>query len=201
MKSFYTYLIEGLKSDVQQWLKKVYQTQQTLIKDNKVQPLQVDVNKLNKPKKSFTFEDFSTDAIVKKILGDRQVGFTVTNQMIRNPKQYILYDEKELNPECLPYWYQDRDNIYFVGICIFDKNVSYIDNFVHLIGIESSLIVQESLPLNKAILGDFVKFMEGEKQQFIGISAKPTHPKMKATLIKLGFNSFKDNKEILTYKL
>ena len=201
MKSLFTYLTEGLKSDVQQWLKNVYQTQQTLIKDNKVQPLQVDVNKLNKPKKSFTFEDFSTDAIVKKILGDRQVGFTVTNQMIRNPKQYILDDEKELNPECLPYWYQDRDNIYFVGICIFDKNVSYIDNFVHLISIESSLIVQESLPLNKAILADFVKFMEGEKQQFIGISAKPVHPKMKANLIKLGFNVSKDNKEILIYKL
>ena len=201
MKSLIRYIIEGLKSDVQQWLKKVYQTQQTLIKDNKVQPLQVDVNKLNKPKKSFTFEDFSTDAIVKKILGDRQVGFTVTNQMIRNPKQYILDDEKELNPECLPYWYQDRDNIYFVGICIFDKNVSYIDNFVHLISIESSLIVQESLPFNKAILADFVKFMEGEKQQFIGISAKPVHPKMKANLIKLGFNVSKDNKEILIYKL
>ena len=87
------------------------------------------------------------------------------------------------------------------NVNVFDKNVSYIDNFVHLIGIESSLIVQESLPLNKAILADFVKFMEGEKQQFIGISAKPTHPKMKATLIKLGFNTFKDNKEILTYKL
>ena len=201
MKQLLTYINEALKSDVQQWLKKVYQTQQTLVKDNKVQPLQVDVNKLNKPKKSFTFEDFSTDAIVKKILGDRQVGFTVTNQMIRNPKQYILDDEKELNPECLPYWYQDRDNIYFVGICIFDKNVSYIDNFVHLISIESSLIVQESLPLNKAILADFVKFMEGEKQQFIGISAKPVHPKMKANLIKLGFNVSKDNKEILIYKL
>lgn len=201
MKSLVKYITEGLKSEYQQWFKKVYQTQQSLIKDNKVQPIQVDVDQLNKPKKTFTFEDFSTDAVVKKIVGDKQVGFTVTNQMIRNPKQYIQDEEKEIKPECLPYWYKDGDNIYFVGICIFDKNVSYIDNFVHLIGIESSLIVQESLPLNKAILGDFVKFMEGEKQQFTGITAKPTHPKMKATLIKLGFNSFKDNKEILTYKL
>ena len=69
MKQLLTYINEALKSDVQQWLKNVYQTQQTLIKDNKVQPLQVDVNKLNKPKKSFTFEDFSTDAVVKKIVG------------------------------------------------------------------------------------------------------------------------------------
>lgn len=201
MKSLVAYITEGLKSEYQQWFKKVYQTQQALIKDNKVQPIKVDVDKLNKPKRTFTFEDFSTDAVVKKIVGDKQVGFTVTNQMIRNPKQYIQDEGKELNPECLPYWYQDGDNIYFVGICIFDKNVSYIDNFVHLIGIESSMIVQESLPLNKAILADFIKFMEGEKQQFTGITAKPTHPKMKANLIKLGFNTFKDNKEILTYKL
>lgn len=200
MKSLFNYILEGLKSDVQQWLKNVYQTQQSLIKDNKVQPIQVDVNKLNKPKKSFTFEDFSTDAIVKKIVGDKQVGFVITNQMIRNPKQYIQDENKELKIECLPYWYQDGENIYFVGICMYDKQAFYIDNFVHLIGIESSLIVAESAPLIKAILNDFIKFIEKEGD-FIGISAKPTHPKMKANLIKLGFNSFKDNKEILTYKL
>ena len=200
MKQLLTYINEALKSDVQQWLKNVYQTQQTLIKDNKVQPLQVDVNKLNKPKKSFTFEDFSTDAVVKKIVGDKQVGFVVTNQMIRNPKQYIQDENKELAPECLPYWYQDGENIYFVGICIYDKKASYIDNFVHIIGIESSLVVAESAPLLKAILGDFIKFIEKEGN-FVGISAKPTHPKMKANLIKLGFNSFKEIKEILTYKL
>ena len=200
MKQLLTYINEALKSDVQQWLKNVYQTQQTLIKDNKVQPLQVDVNKLNKPKKSFTFEDFSTDAVVKKIVGDKQVGFVVTNQMIRNPKQYIQDENKELAPECLPYWYQAGENIYFIGICIYDKKVSYIDNFVHIIGIESSLVVAESASLLKAILGDFIKFIKKEGN-FVGISAKPTHPKMKANLIKLGFNSFKDNKEILTYKL
>lgn len=200
MKSLFTYLIEGLKSDVQQWLKNVYQTQQSLVKDNKVQPIQVDVDKLNKPKKAFEFEDFSTDVIAKKIVGDRQVGFVVTNQMIRNPKQYIQDEDKELKPECLPYWYQEGENIYFVGICIYDKQVSYIDNFVHIIGIESSLIVAESAPLLKAILNDFIKFI-GKEGNFVGISAKPTHPKMKANLIKLGFNSFKDNKEILTYKL
>ena len=187
MKQLLTYINEALKSDVQQWLKNVYQTQQTLIKDNKVQPLQVDVNKLNKPKKSFTFEDFSTDAVVKKIVGDKQVGFVVTNQMIRNPKQYIQDENKELAPECLPYWYQDGENIYFVGICIYDKKASYIDNFVHIIGIESSLVVAESAPLLKAILGDFIKFIEKEGN-FVGISTKPTHPKMKANLIKLGFN-------------
>ena len=73
MKSLLTYLTEGLKSEYQQWFKKVYQTQQSLIKDNKVQPIQVDVGKLNKPKRTFTFEDFSTDTVVKKIVGDNSL--------------------------------------------------------------------------------------------------------------------------------
>lgn len=200
MKQLITYITEKLKSDVQQWLKQVYDTQQSLIKDNKVQPIKVDVNKLNKPKKSFTFEDFSTDAIVKQIVSDKQVGFAVINQMIRNPKQYVFDENKEMNPDCLPYWYADGENIYFVGLCIYDKNVSYIDNFIHLIAIESSLVVAESLVLNKAILNDFIKLVNADGH-YQGITVKPTHPKMKANFVKLGFNSFKDNKEILTYKL
>ena len=201
MKHLSSYIFEKLKADVQKWIEQVYQTQQELVKDNKVKPLKVDVNKLNKPKKSFTFEDFSSDTAVKHIVGDKQVGFTVINQMIRNPKQYVFNDaEKEMHPECYPYWYQDGENIYFVGLCIFDTSISYIDNFVHLIAIESSLVVADSAPLNKAILTDFIKLMNA-KGKYEGITVKPAHPKMKANFIKLGFNSFKDNKEILTYKL
>ena len=200
MKTLITYINEKLKADVEQWLSKVYDTQQKLIKDNKVEPIKVDINKLNKPKKPFTFEDFSTDTVVKNIVGNKQVGFTVINQMIRNPKQYVFDEDKQMNPECLPYWYADGENIYFIGICIYDKNVSYIDNFVHLIAIESSLIVSESLPLNKAILNDFIKLINADGH-YQGITVKPMHPKMKANFIKLGFNSLKENTEILTYKL
>jgi len=200
MKDIVIYILEALKTDVQQWFKQVYNTQQSLIKDNKIQPIKVDVNKLNKPKNSFTFEDFSTDTVVKQIVGNKQVGFTVINQMIRNPKQYVFDDKKEMNPECLPYWYADGENVYFVGLCIYDKSVSYIDNFVHLIAIESSLIVAESLVLNKAILNDFIKLVNMDGH-YKGITVKPIHPKMKANFIKLGFNVLKENPEILTYKL
>ena len=200
MKNLISYITEKLKADVQSWLKSVYQSQQELVKNNEVQPIKVDVNKLNKPKKTFTFEDFSTDTTVKNIIGDKQLGFTVINQMIRNPKAYIYEEGKEFNSECLPYWYQDGDNIYFVGLCIFDRNVSYIDNFIHLIAIESSLVVEEALVLNKAILNDFIKLinMDGKYE---GITVKPKHPKMKASFVKLGFNPLKENKDILTYKL
>ena len=200
MKSLSIYLIEGLKNDVKKWLQNVYQSQQSLIKDNKVTPLQVDINNLNKPKRAFTFDDFTTDPIIKKLIGDRKTGFVVTNQMIRNPKQYILDEDKELTIECMPYWYQDGNNIYFVNLCLYDKTAPYVDGFVNIFSIESSLAVEDSEELNKAILSDFIKFIETEGT-FSGISTKPKHPKMKAILIKLGFNPLEDDKEIFTYKI
>ena len=58
MKSLIQYINEGLKTEYRKWFKQVYQTQQTLIKDNQVEAIQININKLNKPKKTFTFEDF-----------------------------------------------------------------------------------------------------------------------------------------------
>ena len=188
MISILAYIHESLKTDIQKWLKDIYQTQQSLIKDNKLQPIQVDTSKLNKPKKSFIFDEYATDETFKKIINNKQVGFTVASQMLRIPNQYLKDDDKEYKPDCIPYWYKD------------DKNVTYIDSFIHLINIESSLIVSESLPLLKAMLNDFIKTINKEGN-YNGISAKPTHPKIKATLIKLGFNASNDNKNILTYKI
>jgi hypothetical protein len=81
---------------------------------------------------------------------------------------------------------------------MYDEKVNYIDNFVTLVLIESSMIVSKSQDVDKAILNDFENMMKGK---FDGICVKPAHPKLKATFTKLGFSSFKDNKEILTLKL
>jgi len=200
MKSLLRYLIEGLKTDVKKWLNNLYKSQQSLVKNNKLQQIDVDVKQLNKPQQPFLLEDFASEPIVKQLIGNRLTGFTVVNQMIRNPKQYIYDKTKEMKPECMPYWYSNGNNIYFVGICIYDKSISYIDNYVNLIAIESSLIVSESAPLNVAILNDFIKLINKEGN-YQGISVKPLHPKMKALFMKLGFDVLKENKEILTYKL
>lgn len=200
MKQLSIYIIEQLKNDVHKWIERVYNTQKTLIKDNKVDPIDVDVNNLNKPKNPFLYDDFFNDALVKQFIGNKLIGFTVTNQMIRNPKQYIYDKDKKMNPECLPYWYKEGDNIYFIGLTIYDKSIYYINNYMHLIDIESSLIVAKSDVLMKAILNDFIKLIN-IKGKYEGITVKPMHPKMKANFIKLGFKPMQDNKEILTYKL
>ena len=125
--------------------------------------------------------------------------------MLQNPNKYLVdksgEEEKELKPECLPYWYQQDNNIYFIGIVMYDSSVTYIDEFAHLVDIETSLCVSESVPVLKAMLNDFALHYLNKKGNYKGLTAKPEHPKMKAILNKLGFNPFKDNKDILIYKL
>ena len=225
MKNLREYIYESLKPDIVAWLKEVYDTMQKLIKDNKLEPLNVDVKLLNKPQQAFQFDDFFNDQTIKKLISDKHIGFTVINQMFQTPKKYLIDgngdETKELKPKIMPYWYRPSNNAneakaeeetqgettekidptYFVGMILYDTDISYVDNFAHIVGIESSLCVKESTPLLKAMLNDWALHTLNKEGNYSGLSAKPIHPKMKAILLKLGFSVMKDNKDILTYKL
>lgn len=198
MKTLTEYNIyEGLSNDVKKFFNNVFKTQEKLVEKNKVQPIDVDATKLNKPKHSFKKEDLSDNSI-KQIIASKHTGFTVAMQMISNENKYFKDEDKEYNPECYPYFYKDGKNIYCVGLLMYDEKINYIDQFVTLLLIESSMIVSKSINVDKGILNDFINMMKGK---YKGICVKPVHPKLKATFTKLGFTSMKDNKDILTYKL
>lgn len=198
MKTLTEYNIyEGLSNDVKKFFDNVFKTQEKLVEKNKVQPIDVDATKLNKPKHSFKKEDLSDNSI-KQIIASKHTGFTVAMQMISNENKYFKDEDKEYNPECYPYFYKDGKNIYCVGLLMYDEKINYIDQFVTLLLIESSMIVSKSINVDKGILNDFINMMKGK---YKGICVKPVHPKLKATFTKLGFTSMKDNKDILTYKL
>lgn len=198
MKTLTEYNIyEGLSNDVKKFFDNVFKTQEKLIEKNKVQPIDVDATKLNKPKHSFKKEDLS-DKSIKQIIASKHTGFTVAMQMLSNENKYFKDEDKEYNPECYPYFYKDGKNIYCVGLLMYDEKINYIDQFVTLLLIESSMIVSKSINVDKGILNDFINMMKGK---YKGICVKPVHPKLKATFTKLGFTSMKDNKDILTYKL
>ena len=118
MKTLTEYNIyEGLSNDVKKFFDNVFKTQEKLIEKNKVQPIDVDVTKLNKPKHSFKKEDLSDNSI-KQIIASKHTGFTVAMQMISNENKYFKDEDKEYNPECYPYFYKDGKNIYCVGLLI-----------------------------------------------------------------------------------
>lgn len=198
MKTLTEYNIyEGLSNDVKKFFDNVFKTQEKLVEKNKVQPIDVDATKLNKPKHSFKKEDLSDNSI-KQIIASKHTGFTVAMQMLSNENKYFKDEDKEYNPECYPYFYKDGKNIYCVGLLMCDEKINYIDQFITLLLIESSMIVSKSINVDKGILNDFINMMKGK---YKGICVKPAHPKLKATFTKLGFTSMKDNKDILTYKL
>ena len=198
MKTLTEYNIyEGLSNDVKKFFDNVFKTQEKLVEKNKVQPIDVDATKLNKPKHSFKKEDLSDNSI-KQIIASKHTGFTVAMQMLSNENKYFKDEDKEYNPECYPYFYKDGKNIYCVGLLMYDEKINYIDQFITLLLIESSMIVSKSINVDKSILNDFINMMKGK---YKGICVKPAHPKLKATFTKLGFTSMKDNKDILTYKL
>lgn len=211
MRSLTQYINEALRGEIRKWFKQVYDTMKKLIKDNKLEPIEVDVDKLSKPDKGgFKFDDFATDNIIKDILKNQSLGFTVINQMIKIPTKYMINNDEEktqLKPECLPYWYvesgekKDDQKVYFVGLIMFDTTTKYVEDFCNIMALETSLCVTNSTDVQKAMLNDFALHYLNKKGNYKGLATKPLHPKMKAIFTKLGFRSFKDNKDILTYKI
>lgn len=200
MKLLSALISESLEAKYIKYFKQILATNNALIKDNKIQQIDVDINNIGCPDKPFLFNDFCNDKTIRSIIDNNLFGFTVINQMLKIPKKYLTDNNKELTPDCWPFSYQQGENMYFIGLAMFDKNVSHIDNFINLVAIETSLIVEKSSPVLKEMLKQVIKNISKE-HQYSGITAKPTHPKMKAILLKLGFSTFKDNKDILTYKL
>lgn len=219
MISLVQYIKESLQANASAWIKEVYETMQKLIKDKQLQQIEVNVDKLAKPDKEFIYDDFTKDRFVKKILSDNKIGFTIINQMVKMPKKYMMSGENELKPSCLPYWYRPESKTneaedttksnddgaisptYFVGLVLFDIENALVDNHANIVALETSMCVEESLPVMKGILNDFALHFLNKKGKFEGLASKPEHPKMKSNLTRLGFKPSKDNKDILVYTL
>ena len=196
----YSYISENLKPDIQKFLKGVYETELKLIQNGKIEPIEFDVKKLNKPEHEFLYDDYYNDKQFKMIIDNKLFGFVVISQMLKQVKQYLIDEDKELKPDAYPYWYQGDKGVYCVGMLLYDKNVAYKENYLTLVGIESALFAKNSLNLNKAILNDFIKVVP-KMGQYEGLAIKPLHPKMKAQMMKIGFRIDTDNKDILVIKL
>ena len=200
MKSILSYILENLKPDVQKFIKQVFDNETKLIQNGKIEPLEIDVTKLNKPEHEFLYDNYYNDNVFKSIIDNKIFGFVVISQMLKQVKQYLIDGDKELKPSAYPYWYQGDKGVYCVGMLLYDNQIAYKDNYLTLCAIESTLFAKNSLDLNKAILNDFIKLVP-KMGSYEGIAIKPLHPKMKALIMKLGFKMDIDDKEILIYKL
>jgi len=213
------YIKEALNPKVNKWIKSVNDSMQKLIKDkNKIEPIKVNADDVGGPEKPFSFKDLSDSSAIREIVSNKQYGFPITDLIIKNSKSFLTDkdSEKELNPDAMLYFSRseepketEKNNAkgeapvptYFVGIIIFDKSQSYIDNFCHVVNAEYSLCVANGDEMMKNIFKNFTLHQLNKIGKFSGLTAKPTNPKQKAALVKLGFNSFKYNKDLLTYEI
>lgn len=206
MKSIINYIkeslniLENLKPDIQKFIKTVYETELKLIQNNKIEPIKFDVTKLNKPEHEFLYDEYYNDKQFKLIIDNKLFGFTVISQMLKQVKNYLIDEDKELKPDAYPYWYQGDKGVYCIGMLLYDKNIAYKENYLTLCAIESTLFALNSQDINKAILNDFVKLVP-KLGQYEGIAIKPLHPKMKVIIQKLGFRIDTEDKNILIMKI
>lgn len=206
MKSLTTYIDESLNGAIRKWLKPVLQSHINMGKlGNKMNLINIDENKLNKPETPFLFKDYSKDNIFLKIINNKVTGFTIASQLLRQPNKYLIIDDNtSYTPDCMPYWYKvDENNIYCCGLVMYDINNKLADDYLNIINIESGMFVDKSKELNKALLNDFIKFINSGyfNSNYKGLIAKPLHPRVTNNLRQLGFDINKENKETLIYKI
>ena len=83
-----------------------------------------------------------------------------------------------------------------------ENNITYMDGYKHIVNLESSLIVDNPTEINKAVLSQYSELAKKEDSNIKGFTARgDLHPKLKGSLIKLGFKSSNGDKNILVYNI
>lgn len=191
---------EGLLDWFKAFFKKLYKNQRSRVSDNnKVEMYKVDTKNMKVQKEAVKLNDVDKDT--QEIWNDKQVGFPIGSLIKANPRKYQLVKDKEFNPDVLCYFSQDKNATYIIGLLIVDKDISFIENYQHIVDIESSLIVDNPTDVNKAIIEEYSELVKKENSNFKGFTAKEIHPKLKGNLVKLGFKRSDNDKEILIYNI
>lgn len=190
-------LNEGLIQWLKAFIKKITNNQKKLIDRNgKVKMLDMDTNKLVYEKEPVQLSELLKDKNALDMWNNNKIGYPESFKIIKNIKKYTqdLGDIKS-DPYIYTFYYKG-ENTYSAGVIIYEKNIQYIENYKHIISIESNLIVDNPSEVQEAIFNQFKTLIEEKFPSNIGFTAKLTHNKMKGIITKLGFKVSEDNNEI-----
>ena len=192
---------EGLLSWLRAFIKKLKVNQVKLIDKNKVNMLNMDVKKLKFQKEPVKLSDLARDKETLDIWANNKIGFPESNMIARNiPKYCPDQGETESDPYVYTFYYRG-ESTYYAAVIIYDNAVSYIDNYKHIISIETNLVVDNPSEVQVAVFDSFKKIMNKREQNLAGFTAKLIHPKMKGILTNLRFVKSEDNEEIYKIEL
>ena len=188
-------LNEGLLGKLKAWFKSLFKDQSTL--EDKT--LDVDVKNIKGPEDSTPLKDIISNEEEMNVINNTKVGFPITSVIIKQKNKYLKFeDEKgntqEYKPQVDRYFYVDGNSKYDIGLIMYDDKIKNDNNYVNIINLEVIAQVNNISEVQKYINTIFEDKM---KKKYKGSQYIALHPRVKATLIKQGYKSENNNKNIL----
>ena len=193
------HLNEGLLSKLFGWFKKLYKNQISLKDDNNT--LKVDIKNIKGPEKPAKLEEITSNKAEMEIINDKQVGFPVTANFIKQKSKYLSYEDSKgekheyENVEVNRYFYVDGNNKYDIGMILFDDSNTNDNNFTNLISLEVIAKVDNLSEVQKFIHDSFE---DSKKDKFKGIQHYDNETRISSILMsKLQYKKSNTNEKIL----
>jgi len=196
------YLNEGLLDWFKAFFKKVFKSQQSRLNGNNVEMYEVNTKTIKFAKEPVKFSEIDNDTLNE--WKHNKLGYVVATNIINNQKKLLVdINNNPIDPLVYTFFSQDEDGkrTYSIALLMVDNTSTYIENYRHIVDIESNLIVDNPTEVNETVLKQYIDICKKENSNIKGFTAKNLHPKLKGNLNKLKFKTSQENKEILIYNI
>lgn len=194
------YIIESIGKNLfnqkaKQFFKNIQDNYDKLVDNKTLNKLTVNVKELNKPEIPFILKDFR-DASVLNIIKNTTYGFNISKSAIVSPENYLGYDDIS-DTRVFPYLYKDGKNTYFIGLVAFTAMPTHIDNYMNLVIIETSNLVDNNDQVINAMYNDIKQYVKtNSTDNCLGFASKPSEQVYKANIQKTIMKKSDINPEI-----
>jgi hypothetical protein len=196
MKTLHEYIFEaqineGLLSGIAKFFSKIYKNQKKFGDKGKI--IKAEIKQMKRCKSPIDFANLETDEY-KALISDKKSGFPILNEYVKNSKKYVGDDTGSVKTYL---YFQDlKDGAIQCGALMFtEKPEVREDEAIQLICLDAAKIVSNDSEIFKFMVDNWMEDFKGKKE-IKYIDAKPTHPKIKGIMAKVGFSQDKGNKEI-----
>lgn len=190
-------LNEGLLDKLKSWFKNLFKSQKTLEEHT----LDVNTKNIKGSKESVKLSEIEQNEEELNLINDPKVGFPIMSEILKNKNKYLVKDlgndKQEYDPMVDRYFYVNEGNKYAIGIIMYDETLHNDNGYVNILNLE--VIAQVN---NKSNVEKFINtnFEDNMKKSYKGSQYVAKHPRVKPTLIKLGYKTNEEDKNIIEKK-
>ena len=202
MRHLSTVIKEALEDKKQKLIDVVGKSMSGLVENNKVRQITVDVKNLNKPEVDFDRNDL-LDKSVQDIIKNKFTGMTYTSFILSNQNDMLTNtDNSEMKLKWRPYLFREGNNVYMIGLYIYTEDFHYVDEMIHLVSLDTSVIVENDKDLLTAMMNDQIAYLKKEYgNKYVGVTIKSQNNKFVNSMKSLGFKEIEGDNNIYAYEL